>query len=125
MISRIERRIPAMVVALGMVMSGCRAAPDGPTVGASAANQPVSGRVTLEGSSTVFPVSNRLADQFQRRHAGVSVAVASTSTADGFTKFCAGQLDIAPVRSTPRRSGPATPAALNSSSCRSPSIAWQ
>jgi phosphate transport system substrate-binding protein len=95
MISRFEMRVAAMVVALGMMMSGCRAAPDGPTVGASSANQPLSGRVTLEGSSTVFPVSNRLADQFQRRHAGVSVAVASTSTADGFNKLCAGQLDIA------------------------------
>ena len=55
----------------------------------------LSGEVSIAGSSTVFPVAEALAEEFQRDHPDVSVSVQSTGSGGGFSNFfCAGKTDF-------------------------------
>ena len=54
----------------------------------------VSGTVTIDGSSTVAPLSEAAADLFRDVEPGVNVTVATAGTGGGFKKFCAGETDI-------------------------------
>ena len=55
----------------------------------------LSGTVTLDGSSTVFPVSEAMAEEFQKATAGrVRVTVGISGTGGGFQKFCNNEIDI-------------------------------
>ncbi|MDS0478537.1 phosphate ABC transporter substrate-binding protein PstS family protein [Natrinema sp. 1APR25-10V2] len=52
-------------------------------------------RVVVTGSSTVFPVSDTLAEQFMEQNDDVSVTTDSTGTGGGFSNnFCPGNSDI-------------------------------
>jgi phosphate transport system substrate-binding protein len=51
--------------------------------------------VTLDGSSTVFPISEAVAEEFQKAEKGVSVTVGISGTGGGFQKFCRAEIDIA------------------------------
>ena len=50
--------------------------------------------VTLDGSSTVFPVSEAVAEEFQKAHTSVRVTVGISGTGGGFQKFCRAETDI-------------------------------
>ena len=50
--------------------------------------------VTLDGSSTVFPVSEAVAEEFQKANPGVRVTVGISGTGGGFQKFCRAETDI-------------------------------
>ena len=50
--------------------------------------------VTLDGSSTVFPISEAVAEEFQKATPGVRVTVGISGTGGGFQKFCRGETDI-------------------------------
>jgi len=51
--------------------------------------------VKLDGSSTVFPISEAMAEDFQRMKKGkVKVTVGISGTGGGFKKFCRGETDI-------------------------------
>lgn len=50
--------------------------------------------VTLDGSSTVFPISEAVAEEFQKANPGVRVTVGISGTGGGFQKFCRGETDI-------------------------------
>lgn len=54
----------------------------------------LSGEVKVDGSSTVFPISEAMAEEFQKANSGVRVTVGSSGTGGGFKKFCAGETDI-------------------------------
>lgn len=51
-------------------------------------------RVIGDGSSTVFPISEAMAEEFQKANPGVQVAVAVSGTGGGFKKFCKGEIDF-------------------------------
>jgi phosphate transport system substrate-binding protein len=80
-------------LALCLAAAACAKAPDNQTAPPQSA--PASGRVTINGSTTVLPVSQKMADEFHRTNPGVEVAVESSGTGGGFKKFCAGSVDIA------------------------------
>ena len=70
-----------------------------PTTGASAgapASQavPLAGSVNIDGSSTVYPITEAVAEEFQKANTGVKVTVAFAGTGGGFKKFCAGETDM-------------------------------
>jgi phosphate transport system substrate-binding protein len=67
--------------------------PGGATTGPSAA-APVGGTVAIDGSSTVFPITELVAEEFQLANPGVQVPVAFSGTGGGFKKFCVGETDI-------------------------------
>ena len=54
----------------------------------------LSDTITLDGSSTVLPVSLKVAEGFRRANPRVEVKVESSGTGGGFKKFCAGQIDM-------------------------------
>lgn len=54
----------------------------------------LSGRVTIDGSSTVLPVSRAMAAAFETVNHGVTVSIESSGTGGGFTKLCTGQVDM-------------------------------
>ncbi|PSN13191.1 protein sphX [filamentous cyanobacterium CCT1] len=50
--------------------------------------------VQVDGSSTVFPISEAMAEEFMAANRGSQVTVGVSGTGGGFQKFCAGELDI-------------------------------
>ena len=51
--------------------------------------------ITVDGSSTVFPVSEAIAEEFQAQAKGqIRVTVGISGTGGGFKKFCRGETDI-------------------------------
>jgi phosphate transport system substrate-binding protein len=70
--------------AVGVALAGLHAAP--------AALAQV---VKVDGSSTVFPVTEAVAEDFQKAKKGaVKVTVGISGTGGGFKKFCRGEIDI-------------------------------
>jgi len=93
-----HRRGLTLVVAATLAVAACGGGnTDGPTAGAGSANPgsgALSGTVTIDGSSTVYPITELVAEEFQLANPGVQVPVAFSGTGGGFTKFCAGETDI-------------------------------
>jgi phosphate transport system substrate-binding protein len=54
----------------------------------------LSGSVNADGSSTVFPITEAVAEEFLREEARVKVTVGLSGTGGGFKKFCNGETDI-------------------------------
>lgn len=52
------------------------------------------GSVSVDGSSTVLPMSQAAYELFSGENPGIQVAVHSSGTGAGFAKFCAGETDI-------------------------------
>ena len=61
---------------------------------ASAGGEGVSGDIQIDGSSTVFPISEAMAEEFQIENPGTNVTVGVSGSGGGFKKFCSGQTDI-------------------------------
>ena len=51
--------------------------------------------VKVDGSSTVFPITEAVAEEFQKQRREVRVTVGVSGTGGGFQKFCRGEIDIA------------------------------
>lgn len=55
----------------------------------------MAGTVKIDGSSTVYPVTEAVAEEFQKEKKGaVKVTVGISGTGGGFKKFCRGETDI-------------------------------
>lgn len=54
----------------------------------------LSGRVRIDGSSTVFPITEAVAEEFRKVHPDVRVTVGVSGTGGGFQKFLRGETDI-------------------------------
>ena len=54
----------------------------------------LSGTVKIDGSSTVFPITEAVAEEFGREYPRVRVAVGVSGTGGGFKKFATGKIDI-------------------------------
>jgi phosphate transport system substrate-binding protein len=75
---------------LAVALSACGGG--APAPGGSTA--PSSGVITADGSSTVAPVTEAVAEEFQKANAGAKVTVGTSGTGGGFQKFCRGETDI-------------------------------
>ena len=58
--------------------------------GQAGSNANASGQLKIVGSSTVYPFTTAVAEEFQRANPGISVIVESTGTGAGLKLFCAG-----------------------------------
>jgi len=60
--------------------------------------------IQIDGSSTVFPISEAVAEEFQLANRDVRVTVGISGTGGGFQRFCRGETDISdasrPIRPT-------------------------
>jgi phosphate transport system substrate-binding protein len=88
------KRLGALALLATIILGACSSsgATTAPSGAASAAN--LSGTVTIDGSSTVFPITQAVAEEFQIANPGVQVPVAFSGTGGGFKKFCVGETDM-------------------------------
>lgn len=88
----------AFLLATSFAISACGGGDD------AGADGGLSGMVTIDGSSTVFPISQAMAEEFQIANRGVRVTVGISGTGGGFKKFCNGETDISdasrPIKDT-------------------------
>jgi phosphate transport system substrate-binding protein len=54
----------------------------------------LSGDIRVDGSSTVGPLTEAMAEEFNTENPDVNVTVGTSGTGGGFEKFCAGETDI-------------------------------
>jgi len=50
--------------------------------------------IKVDGSSTVFPITEAVAEEYQKKPGAAKVTVGISGTGGGFRKFCAGETDI-------------------------------
>jgi len=50
--------------------------------------------IKVDGSSTVFPITEAVSEEFQKANKGVNVTVGISGTGGGFKKFCRGETDL-------------------------------
>jgi phosphate transport system substrate-binding protein len=77
------------IAALALLLSACGDDGDG---GSDVSG--VTGSVSVDGSSTVFPMSNAASELMLEEGSEVQVAVGASGTGGGFEKFCVGTTDI-------------------------------
>jgi len=78
------------VLALGVAACG----DDDDGDGGSSTPSGLSGDIRVDGSSTVGPLTEAIAEEFNAENPDVKVTVGTSGTGGGFEKFCAGETDI-------------------------------
>lgn len=81
--------IIAGVFAVGVVACGGNGSSDSSSGGAGN----LSGNIRIDGSSTVAPLTEAMAEGFQTENPDVKVTVGTSGTGGGFEKFCVGETD--------------------------------
>jgi phosphate transport system substrate-binding protein len=76
---------------LAITLAACGS---GAEAGSGGGGGDASGSVAVDGSSTVFPMSNAAYELLNEENPNIKVTVGSAGTGGGFEKFCAGQTDI-------------------------------
>jgi len=79
--------ILSVVVFFMLSMAACGSSSD-----SSVSN--LSGAIAIDGSSTVYPVTEAVAEEFQIANPDTRVTVGVSGTGGGFTKFCVSDTDI-------------------------------
>ena len=87
------RRLGAAVLSLGLLAGACGEATSAGG-GDPAAGDALSGSIAIDGSSTVFPIAQAVAEEFQIENPEVEVSVGFAGTGGGFEAFCAGDTQI-------------------------------
>ena len=91
----------AMLISL--VLIACGSSNSAEETGSTASSQPaasggyasLSGDIDVDGSSTVFPIAEAVAEEFGKLTNGnVRVTVGVSGTGGGFKKFCNGEIDV-------------------------------
>jgi len=102
----ITRPIAALALIGAVALSACSgsgastapstAASSAPTTAASTtpSGAPLTGNIVIDGSSTVLPISEAVAEDFKAANSGVDVSVKESGTGGGFKKFCLDETDI-------------------------------
>jgi phosphate transport system substrate-binding protein len=96
------RALVTLLAVLTVVAAGCgrEGRPDEPAAGGDqdgqtgAFEEGLSGRIRVDGSSTVGPLTTFAAEQFRNDEPGVRITVGVSGTGGGFERFCAGETDI-------------------------------
>ena len=79
---------------LTLGLAACGGDDDDDDSGSSDTPSGLSGEIRIDGSSTVAPLSERIAEDFQGANPDVRVTVGTAGTSGGFESFCAGETDI-------------------------------
>jgi phosphate transport system substrate-binding protein len=101
--SRHSKRLGALTLAATLAIAACGGpgATGGPTAAgatggptAAATSGALTGSITIDGSSTVYPITEAVAEEFNIANPGVEVTVGFAGTGGGFKKFCNGETDM-------------------------------
>lgn len=87
-------KLAVMISVLGVVAAACGSSSSDTTAVSESGGDGLSGSIVVSGSSTVEPITARVAEDFHNANGNVSVSVEGPGTGDGFKKFCAGETDI-------------------------------
>lgn len=83
------------ILALAASLSACGGSETATSdAGGDAAGEGVSGEVLIDGSSTVFPISEAMGEEFQIANPDAQVTIGVSGSGGGFKKFCAGETDV-------------------------------
>jgi len=74
------------------LLAGCGPGQDAP--GTEDGGQALTGTIEIDGSSTVFPISEAIGEEFQLAHPETRVTVGLSGTGGGFKRFCAGEIAV-------------------------------
>ncbi len=88
---------PVFAASLLLLLAACSqeaSAPAGAASNSAPTSADLTGTVRIDGSSTVFPISEAIAEEFLATSPGVRVTVGASGTGGGFSKFMAGEADI-------------------------------
>ncbi len=83
--------VVASAAALAIGVAACGSSDDESSASGSG---DLSGSIRIDGSSTVAPLTEAVAEEFQAENPDVKVTVGTAGTGGGFEKFCAGETDI-------------------------------
>lgn len=72
-----------------LVLTACGGRNDG-----GEGNSTLSGNIDIDGSSTVYPVTEAVAEEFMKIYPEVNVTVGVSGTGGGFKRFVVGEIDI-------------------------------
>ena len=91
------KHVAGLLVLLALVAAGCGNY-EGPAGAAPVAddgeNEDVTGSIEVDGSSTVAPLTDAIAEEYLDEEPGITVNVGVSGTGGGFERFCAGETDI-------------------------------
>ena len=95
----LRRAVPTLALTLVTVsLAACGGGTNAPAAGESAASAgggvPAGDVIKIDGSSTVFPITEAVAEEFQKANKGTKVTVGISGTGGGFKKFCTDETDI-------------------------------
>ncbi len=85
-IAGFHKRIASVVALAALLAAGCG--------GDSTKTSSLTGTVSADGSSTVFPITEAVGEEFKKENSGVEIVVGASGTGSGFKKFCNGETDI-------------------------------
>jgi phosphate transport system substrate-binding protein len=85
--------LAAGALALALVAAACGGS-DNAGGGGDGSSAPLTGKITISGSSTVQPISSLVAELFNQDNPDVNITVDGPGTGDGFELFCKGETDI-------------------------------
>ncbi len=72
-------------LAMALILAGC---------GGGDSGDQLSGTIQIDGSSTVYPITEAVAEEFMKEHPRVRVTVGISGTGGGFSKFVRGETDV-------------------------------
>ncbi|MBI4744354.1 MAG: PstS family phosphate ABC transporter substrate-binding protein [Actinobacteria bacterium] len=87
----------AMFVAFGILfvaVQGCAEKKEEKAEKETKKEEKLSGTIKGDGSSTVFPITEAVAEEFQKENPDVRVTVGISGTGGGFEKFTRGEIDV-------------------------------
>lgn len=92
-------RLVSAGLILGLTLSACTAAESN-----TQEETKLSGTISIDGSSTVFPITELVAEDFNAENPDVQITVGFSGTGGGFTKFAAKEIEVAgasrPIKSS-------------------------
>lgn len=89
---RLGSRHILLLATVAVVAAAC--GDSGTTADGGDTGDGLGGAVNISGSSTVEPISARVAEMFSATNPGVAISVEGPGTGDGFALFCSGETDI-------------------------------
>ena len=87
----LNSRLLAAVITFSLVLSGCGKKESAENAGNQ---ETLKGEIRIDGSSTVYPITEAVAEEFRGEQPEVKVTVGVSGTGGGFKKFTRGEIDI-------------------------------
>jgi phosphate transport system substrate-binding protein len=87
-----SRKLLALLAACALVPTAAACGEEGEDGGGG--GEGLSGKIAIDGSSTVFPFAQAAVEGFNQENPDVRITVGQSGTGGGFEKFCAGETDI-------------------------------